>query len=33
VRDLVLDHTPLLQELAGDSNPRELSKQLALMEE
>jgi 2-polyprenyl-6-methoxyphenol hydroxylase-like FAD-dependent oxidoreductase len=32
VRDLVFDHTPLLQKLAGDSNPREISKQLALMD-
>ena len=30
VRDLVFDHTPFLQEVAGDSNPREISRQLAL---
>jgi 2-polyprenyl-6-methoxyphenol hydroxylase-like FAD-dependent oxidoreductase len=32
LRDLVLDHTPLLQKVAGDSNPREITRQLALIE-
>ena len=32
LRDLVLDHTPLLQKLAGDSNPREINEQLALID-
>jgi 2-polyprenyl-6-methoxyphenol hydroxylase-like FAD-dependent oxidoreductase len=31
VRDLVFDHTPFLQKVAGDSNPREINKQLALI--
>jgi 2-polyprenyl-6-methoxyphenol hydroxylase-like FAD-dependent oxidoreductase len=33
VRDFVLDHTPFLQKVAGDSNPREINKQLALIED
>jgi 2-polyprenyl-6-methoxyphenol hydroxylase-like FAD-dependent oxidoreductase len=32
LRDLVLDHTPFLQKVVGDSNPREINKQLALIE-
>ena len=32
VRDFVLDHTPFLQKVAGDSNPREINTQLALIE-
>jgi 2-polyprenyl-6-methoxyphenol hydroxylase-like FAD-dependent oxidoreductase len=32
VRDFVFDHTPFLQKVAGDSNPREINKQLALIE-
>jgi 2-polyprenyl-6-methoxyphenol hydroxylase-like FAD-dependent oxidoreductase len=32
VRDFSFDHTPFLQEVAGDSNPREINEQLALME-
>src|SRR3954454_16050460 len=32
VRDLVFDRTPFLQKMAGDSNPREINKQLALIE-
>jgi 2-polyprenyl-6-methoxyphenol hydroxylase-like FAD-dependent oxidoreductase len=32
VRDFVLDHTPFLQKVAGDSNPAMISKQLALIE-
>lgn len=31
VRDLVFDHTPFLQKVAGDTNPREINKQLALI--
>ncbi|GAB3309446.1 FAD-dependent oxidoreductase [Geodermatophilus aquaeductus] len=31
LRDLVFDHTPFLQKVAGDSNPREINRQLALM--
>jgi 2-polyprenyl-6-methoxyphenol hydroxylase-like FAD-dependent oxidoreductase len=31
VRDFVFDHTPFLQKVAGDSNPREINKQLALI--
>jgi 2-polyprenyl-6-methoxyphenol hydroxylase-like FAD-dependent oxidoreductase len=31
LRDLVFDHTPFLQKVAGDTNPREIGKQLALM--
>ena len=30
-RDLVFDHTPFLQKVAGDTNPREINKQLALI--
>ncbi|NEM04763.1 FAD-dependent oxidoreductase [Geodermatophilus normandii] len=33
VRDFLFDHTPFLQKVAGDTNPREINKQLALMEE
>ncbi len=33
VRDFVFDHTPFLQKMAGDSNPREINKQLALIED
>jgi 2-polyprenyl-6-methoxyphenol hydroxylase-like FAD-dependent oxidoreductase len=33
VRDFVFDHTPFLQKVAGDSNPREITKQLALIED
>ncbi len=29
VRDLVLDHTPLLQKVVGESSPREILKQIA----
>ena len=32
VRDFIFDHTPFLQKIAGDSNPREINKQLALIE-
>lgn len=31
LRDFVFDHTPFLQKVAGDSNPSEISKQLALI--
>lgn len=31
LRDLILDHTPLLQKVVGDTTPREINKQLALM--
>jgi len=33
VRDFILDHTPLLQKVAGDTNPREIEKQLALIQD
>jgi 2-polyprenyl-6-methoxyphenol hydroxylase-like FAD-dependent oxidoreductase len=33
VRDFIFDHTPLLQKVAGDTNPREIQKQLALIED
>ena len=33
LRDFVFDHTPFLQKVAGDSNPREINKQLALIED
>ena len=33
IRDFVFDHTPFLQKVAGDSNPREINKQLALIED
>jgi 2-polyprenyl-6-methoxyphenol hydroxylase-like FAD-dependent oxidoreductase len=33
LRDLVFDHTPLLQRIAGDSNPRAINEQLALIED
>jgi 2-polyprenyl-6-methoxyphenol hydroxylase-like FAD-dependent oxidoreductase len=33
VRDFLFDHTPFLQKVAGDSNPREITKQLALIED
>src|SRR3954463_4133777 len=32
IRDFLFDHTPFLQKVAGDSNPREINKQLALIE-
>ncbi|MDP5181663.1 NAD(P)/FAD-dependent oxidoreductase [Blastococcus sp. BMG 814] len=32
VRDFVFDHTSFLQRMAGDSNPREINEQLALIE-
>ena len=31
IRDFVFDHTPFLQKMAGDSNPREINQQLALI--
>lgn len=33
IRDFVFDHTPFLQKVAGDSNPREIINQLALIED
>ena len=33
MRDFVFDHTPFLQKMAGDSNPREINQQLALIED
>ncbi len=33
IRDFFFDHTPFLQKVAGDSNPREINKQLALIED
>ncbi|SOD98073.1 FAD-dependent oxidoreductase [Blastococcus haudaquaticus] len=33
LRDFFFDHTPFLQKMAGDSNPREINKQLALIED
>jgi 2-polyprenyl-6-methoxyphenol hydroxylase-like FAD-dependent oxidoreductase len=33
VRDFILDHTPLLQKVAGDTNPREIQRQLALIQD
>jgi 2-polyprenyl-6-methoxyphenol hydroxylase-like FAD-dependent oxidoreductase len=33
LRDVVFDHTPFLQKVAGDSNPRAINEQLALIEE
>ncbi|WP_340377755.1 NAD(P)/FAD-dependent oxidoreductase [Streptomyces sp. SS7] len=33
LRDLVFDHTPFLQMVAGDTNPKEINKQLALIED
>jgi 2-polyprenyl-6-methoxyphenol hydroxylase-like FAD-dependent oxidoreductase len=32
VRDFLFDHTPFLQKVAGDSNPREINQQLALID-
>jgi 2-polyprenyl-6-methoxyphenol hydroxylase-like FAD-dependent oxidoreductase len=32
IRDFVFDHTPFLQKVAGDTNPREINTQLALIE-
>jgi hypothetical protein len=29
----VFDHTPFLQKVAGDSNPKMISRQLALIED
>jgi hypothetical protein len=31
LRDLVFDHTPLLQKVVGDTNLAEINKQLALI--
>ncbi|WP_369227042.1 FAD-dependent oxidoreductase [Streptomyces sp. R39] len=33
VRDFIFDHTPLLQKVAGDTNPREIQKQLDLIQD
>src|ERR1700722_6005870 len=33
VRDLFFDHTPFLQKVVGDTNPKEINKQLALIED
>jgi 2-polyprenyl-6-methoxyphenol hydroxylase-like FAD-dependent oxidoreductase len=33
IRDFIFDHTPLLQKVAGDTNPREIQKQLALIQD
>ncbi|WP_211247635.1 hypothetical protein [Cryptosporangium arvum] len=33
LRDVVFDRTPFLQKVAGDSNPGEISEQLALIED
>jgi 2-polyprenyl-6-methoxyphenol hydroxylase-like FAD-dependent oxidoreductase len=33
VRDFVFDHTAFLQKMAGDSNPREINQQLALIDD
>jgi 2-polyprenyl-6-methoxyphenol hydroxylase-like FAD-dependent oxidoreductase len=33
VRDLFFDHTPFLQKVVGDTNPSEINKQLALIED
>lgn len=33
LRDFVFDHTPFLQKVVGDSNPREILKQLALIKD
>ena len=33
LRDFFFDHTPFLQKVAGDTNPREINKQLALIED
>lgn len=33
VRDFVSDHTPLLQKVAGDTNPRGIQKQLDLIQD
>jgi len=33
VRDLFFDHTPFLQKVVGDTNPNEINKQLALIED
>ena len=32
VRDFLLDHTPFMQKVAGDTNPRDINRQLALIE-
>ncbi|GAA3388296.1 FAD-dependent oxidoreductase [Cryptosporangium minutisporangium] len=32
LRDFVFDHTPFLQKVAGDTNPADINKQLALIE-
>ncbi|MCK9894470.1 NAD(P)/FAD-dependent oxidoreductase [Frankia sp. AgB32] len=31
IRDLIFDHTPFLQKVVGDSNPRAINRQLALI--
>jgi 2-polyprenyl-6-methoxyphenol hydroxylase-like FAD-dependent oxidoreductase len=33
IRDFILDHTPFLQKVVGDTNPREIHKQLALIQD
>ncbi|MCC9710287.1 FAD-dependent monooxygenase [Streptomyces sp. MNU76] len=33
LRDLVFNHTPFLQMVAGDTNPKEINKQLALIQD
>jgi hypothetical protein len=33
VRDFVFDHTPFLQKVARDTNPKEINTQLALIED
>jgi hypothetical protein len=33
VPDFVFDHTPFLQKVAGDSNPRDMNKQPALIDD
>jgi 2-polyprenyl-6-methoxyphenol hydroxylase-like FAD-dependent oxidoreductase len=33
IRDFVFDHTPFLQKVAGNTNPREINKQLSLIED
>jgi 2-polyprenyl-6-methoxyphenol hydroxylase-like FAD-dependent oxidoreductase len=33
IRDLIMDHTPILQKVVGDGIPRDIMKQLALIEE
>jgi hypothetical protein len=31
IRDFMFDRTPFLQKVVGDTNPREINKQLALI--